>query len=58
MYTHMIKKSNQRCFVACWWPHEDASIATRERNYPLMHIEGGQVSRVKAENMRKISANG
>jgi len=55
MYTHIIKKSNQRCFQAAWWPSADKSPGTLEKAYPLMMFESGQCNRVRADNLKRIS---
>ena len=54
-FTHIIKRSNQRCFRAVWWPTADKSAGTREKIYPLMFIEGGQINRVNINNMQRIT---
>ena len=55
MYTHLIKKSNQRCFAAVWWPTKNEHAGSQEKAYPLMFIEGGQINRVKSENLQRIT---
>jgi len=51
MFTHITKKTRQRCFGAVWWPSKDASLGSREKAYPLMVFESGQIDRVNANNL-------
>lgn len=55
MYTHETIKTGQRCFQACWWPHEDPKMGPLEKAYPLMMFESGQCNRVNAKNLKKIT---
>jgi hypothetical protein len=41
--------------MAVWWPSEDPGAGHREREYPLMFIEGGQINRVNKDNLEKLS---
>lgn len=52
MYTHVTKSSNQKCFPAVWWPTKDPYAGSREKAYPLMVFESGQINRVKADNLK------
>jgi len=55
MYTHTTKRSDQRCYQATWWPTTESSAGTREKAYPLMMFESGQVSRVNINNLEPIT---
>jgi len=57
MYSHVIKKSQQRCFRAAWWPTAEASAGPREKTHPLMHLESGQVTRVNSNNLTPITSS-
>lgn len=54
-FTHRLKKSGQLAFQACWWPSKDPSLGHLEKERPLMYLEGGQITRVRADNMVKVS---
>ena len=56
IFTHIIKKSKQLCFGAAWWPSVDPAMGGREKAYPLMRLESGQITRVRASNLKKIPA--
>ena len=52
MYTHMIKKSNQECFFTCQMPVKDATIRQKDKDYPMVTTETGQITRVRRSNIR------
>ena len=59
MFSHIIKKSNQKCFrvgwfPAGWFPAKDADLIAQENKWPMMYIEGGQVTRVASDNLKKL----
>jgi len=66
VYTHEIQRTDaegrikvgQKCFRACWWPIGDdtqaASAAAQEKQWPMMMLESGQVTRVNVDNLVKI----
>ena len=56
MYTHLIKRSNQLCFHAAWWPSKDPHAGSTEKAYPLMMLESGQCTRVRADNLQRLSS--
>lgn len=56
-YTHVTKNSRQRCFQACWWPISgpDATYYRQlEQERPLMHLESGQITSIRQDNLRKL----
>ena len=53
-YTHEITKSKQKCHHAAWWPSEDASVGSREKVWPMMALESGQITRVNANNLKLL----
>ena len=57
VFTHRIKKSGQLCFMVPifpWLGFKDAHHRARENAYPMVHIEGGQVTRVNRESLERI----
>jgi len=53
-YTHIIKKSNQKCFPAVWWPTSCQNAKQKEKTHPMFITETGQITRVAINNLRKI----
>ena len=54
MYTHELKSSGQKCFKVFNWPSQDQSVSERERKWPLYHLESGQITRVRNDNLKKL----
>ncbi len=54
MYTHELKTSGLKCFKAAWFPTSHDELRKKERDYPMVMLESGQVTRVRADNLRKI----
>ena len=54
MYNYELKTSGIKCFKVCWWPTKNASLIAKEAAYPMMHLETGQVTRVNANNLKRL----
>jgi len=54
MYTHIITRSKQKCFLIGLWPTGSKTKNSKDTNYPLMMLESGQVARVRSDNLRKL----
>jgi len=51
MFSHITKKSKQRCYKAVWWPTRESTAGSREKRWPLMVFESGQINRVNINNL-------
>jgi hypothetical protein len=57
MYTHIIKSSKQKCFMAPWWPSVCEKAIAREKTWPMVTTENGQTMRIRKANLRKVGEN-
>jgi len=53
-WTHIIVKSKQKCHTAAWWPSEDPDVGAREKVWPMMALESGQITRINANNLKLL----
>jgi len=53
-FTHELKSSGQKCFKVFNWPSQDKDISAREMKWPLYYLEGGQITRVRNDNLKKL----
>mgnify|MGYP001826603812 CR=1 FL=1 len=56
MFTHQHKRSGRKCFRACTYPLRK-ELQGQEKAYPLMHFKDGQITRVNANNLKRVPVN-
>jgi len=50
-FTYKLKKSGLKCFKVPMWPTVDKSQKEKEKLYPMVMLESGQVTRVNKNNL-------